>query len=203
MLSPSDQNSAYSDAMDLISTLFGVSFASGLNVYATVLAMGVLHRLGVLHLPQSLDVIATLPVMAGAALLYAVEFVADKVPYLDTVWDGVHTFIRPAAGAFLAFSMVGHVDPKWQVLAALLGGSIALTSHAAKASTRAAANVSPEPFSNWALSLTEDGIAFLLVWLVGSHPVIGLVLALLLTVAAIIIVWKLSRLIRRVFRRAA
>ncbi len=106
--------------MDLISTLFGISFASGLNVYATVLAMGVLHRFGVLHLPQSLDVIATLPVMAGAAILYAVEFVADKVPYLDTVWDGVHTFIRPAAGAFLAFSMVGHVDPKWQVLAPLL-----------------------------------------------------------------------------------
>jgi len=173
--------------MDLISTLFGVSFASGLNVYATVLAMGVLHRFGVLHLPQSLDVIATPPVMAGAALLYAVEFVADKVPYLDTIWDGVHTFIRPAAGAFLAFSMVGHVDPKWQVLAALVGGSVALTSHAAKASTRAAANVSPEPFSNWVLSLTEDGIAFLLVWLVGSHPVIGLVLALLLTVAAIVI----------------
>jgi hypothetical protein len=189
--------------MDLISTLFGVSFASGLNVYATVLAMGVLQRFGVLHLPQSLDAISTLPVMAVAALLYAVEFVADKVPYLDTVWDGVHTFIRPAAGAFLAFSMVGHVDPKWQVLAALLGGSVALTSHAAKASTRAAANVSPEPFSNWVLSLTEDGIAFLLVWLVSSHPVIGLVLALLLTVAAIVIIWKLSRLIRRVFHRAA
>jgi Domain of unknown function (DUF4126) len=189
--------------MDLISTLFGVSFASGLNVYATVLAMGVLQRFGVLHLPQSLDAISTLPVMAVAALLYAVEFVADKVPYLDTVWDGVHTFIRPTAGAFLAFSMVGHVDPKWQVLAALLGGSVALTSHAAKASTRAAANVSPEPFSNWVLSLTEDGIAFLLVWLVSSHPVIGLVLALLLTVAAIVIIWKLSRLIRRVFHRAA
>jgi Domain of unknown function (DUF4126) len=189
--------------VDLISTLFGVSFASGLNLYATVLAMGVLHRFGVLHLPQRLDVIATLPVMVGAALLYAVEFVADKVPYLDTVWDGVHTFIRPAAGAFLAFSMVGHVDPKWQVLAALLGGSVALTSHAAKASTRAAANVSPEPFSNWILSLTEDGLAFLLVWLVGSHPMVGLVLALLLTIAAIVIIWKLSRLIRRVFHRAA
>lgn len=189
--------------MDLISTLFGVSFASGLNLYATVLAMGVLHRFGVLHLPQRLDVIATLPVMGGAALLYAVEFVADKVPYLDTVWDVVHTVIRPAAGAFLAFSMVGHVDPKWQVLAALLGGSVALTSHAAKASTRAAANVSPEPFSNWTLSLTEDGLAFLLVWLVGSHPMVGLVLALLLTIAAIVIVWKLSRLIRRVFHRAA
>ncbi len=189
--------------MDLISTLFGVSFASGLNVYATVLAMGVLHRFGILHLPHNLDVISTLPVMAGAALLYALEFVADKVPYLDTIWDGVHTFIRPAAGAFLAFSMVGHVDPKWQVLAALLGGSVALTSHAAKASTRAAANLSPEPFSNWALSLTEDGIAFLLVWLVGSHPLIGLLLALLLIIAAIAVIWKLSRLVRGAFRRAA
>src|SRR5262249_53605902 len=191
------------NVMDLVSTLFGVSFASGLNVYATVLAMGVLHRFGILHLPHNLDVISTLPVMSGAALLYALEFVADKVPYLDTIWDGVHTFIRPAAGAFLAFSMVGHVDPKWQVLAALLGGSVALTSHAAKASTRAAANLSPEPFSNWALSLTEDGIAFLLVWLVGSHPLIGLVLALLLIIAAIAAIWKLSRLVRGAFRRAA
>src|SRR5262245_17318947 len=189
--------------MDLLSTLLGVSFASGLNLYATVLAMGVLSRLGILHLPPNLDVIASTTVMAIAAGLYGVEFIVDKVPFLDTFWDGLHTILRPAAGAFLSFSMVGHVDPKWQVLAALLGGSVALTSHAAKASTRAAANVSPEPFSNWVLSLTEDGIAFLLVWLVGSHPVIGLVLALLLTVAAIVIIWKLSRLIRRVFHRAA
>jgi hypothetical protein len=189
--------------MDLLSTLFGVSFASGLNVYATVLAMGVLHRFGILHLPQRLDVIATLPVMGVAALLYAVEFVADKVPYLDSVWDSLHTFIRPVAGAFLAFSMVGHVDPKWQILAALLGGSIAFTSHAAKASTRAVAHLSPEPFSNWVLSLTEDGIVFLLVWLVSAHPFVGLMLALVLTIAAIAIIWKLSRLIRRVFRHAA
>src|SRR5215510_14307680 len=185
--------------MDLISTLFGVSFASGLNLYATVLAMGVLHRCGVLHLPQRLDVIATLPVMVGAALLYAVEFVADKVPYLDTVWDGVHTFIRPAAGAFLAFSMVGHVDPKWQVLAALLGGSIALTSHAAKASTRAAANVSPEPFSNWVLSLSEDVISFALVWLTSTHPLIALFAVSVLIVAAVCVVWTLWRFARRVF----
>src|SRR5215813_14287862 len=189
--------------MDLISTLFGISFASGLNVYATVLAMGVLHRFGVLHLPHNLDVISTLPVMSGAALLYALEFVADKVPYLDTVWDGVHTFIRPAAGAFLAFSMVGHVDPKWQVLAALLGGSVALTSHAAKASTRAAANISPEPFSNWALSITEDILSFSLVWLATVHPLITVAIVLVLLAAAVYIIRKLSRFARRLFRRAA
>jgi hypothetical protein len=189
--------------MDLISTLLGISFASGLNVYATVLAMGVLHRFGVLHLPPSVDAVATAPVMAGAALLYLIEFVADKVPFLDHIWDGIHTVIRPAVGAFLAYSMVGHVDPQWQILAALLGGSVALTSHAAKASTRAAANLSPEPFSNWILSLAEDGTAFLLVWLVGSHPWAGLVVALMLIVVAITIVWKLSRMIRRVFRPAA
>src|SRR5215467_12307511 len=189
--------------MDLLSTLLGVSLASGLNVYATVLAMGVLHRLGILHLPSTLDVVASTPILVAATVLYGVEFVVDKVPFLDSAWDTLHTIIRPAVGAFLGYSLVGHVDPQWQVLAALLGGSVALTSHAAKASTRAAVNVSPEPFSNWILSLTEDGIAFLLVWLVGSHPLIGLVLALVLTVAAVAIIWKLSRLIRRVFRRAA
>src|SRR5262245_4890419 len=131
--------------MDLISTLLGVSFASGLNVYATVLAMGVLHRLGILHLPPTLDVVASVPVLAAAGVLYAVEFVVDKVPFLDSAWDTVHTIIRPAVGAFLAFSMVGHVDPQWQILAALVGGSVAFTSHAAKASTRAVTHVSPEP----------------------------------------------------------
>src|SRR5262249_493432 len=189
--------------MDLISTLLGVSFASGLNLYATVLAMGVLHRFGVLHLPPNLDAVASVPVICGAALLYVVEFVADKIPFLDHIWDVIHTIIRPAAGAFLAFSMVGHVDPQWHILEALLGGSIALTSHTAKASTRAVANVSPEPFSNWVLSLTEDGIAFLLVWLVGSHPLVGLVAASLLIIAAVVIAWKLSRMIRRVFPPAA
>lgn len=189
--------------MDLISALLGVSFASGLNVYATVLAMGVLHRFGVLHLPPTLDAVASTPILVVAAIMFAVEFVVDKVPYLDSIWDTVHTIVRPAAGAFLAFSMVGHVDPQWQILAALLGGSVAFTSHAAKASTRAAAHLSPEPFSNWILSLTEDAIAFVLVWLVGSHPLVGLAVALVLVVGSILLVWKLSRVVRRVFRRVA
>lgn len=189
--------------MDLLSTLLGVSLASGLNVYATVLAMGVLHRLGILHLPSTLDVVASTPILVAAAVLYVVEFVVDKVPFLDSAWDTLHTIIRPAVGAFLGYSLVGHVDPQWQVLAALLGGSLAFTSHAAKASTRAVVHVSPEPFSNWILSLTEDAIAFVLVWLVGSHPMIGLAVAAGVLAAAALIVWKLSHVVRRVFRRAA
>ena len=155
---------------DLLSAVLGLSFASGLNAYATVLGLGVMHRLGVFHLPPRLEVIATTPVITAAAVLYMVEFVADKIPFIDTLWDGIHTVIRPAAGALLAHGVVGNVDPQWQVVAALIGGSIALTAHTAKASTRAAVNVSPEPFSNWALSLIEDGLSFLLVWLTGSHP---------------------------------
>jgi hypothetical protein len=189
--------------MNLLSTLLGVSVASGLNAYATVLAMGLLHRFGVLHLPPTLDVVSRTPVLVAAAVLYALEFIVDKVPFLDTAWDGLHTIIRPAVGAFLAYSVVGHVDPQWQILAALIGGSLAFTSHAAKASTRAAVQVSPEPFSNWVLSLVEDGIAFLLVWLVASHPLVGFGLALVVLVIAGLVVWKLSGLARRVFRRAA
>ena len=189
--------------MNLLSALLGVSVASGLNVYATVLAMGALHRLGVLHLPPSLDVVSTLPVMIVAGALYAIEFVVDKIPVLDSAWDAVHTVIRPAAGALLAFSMVGHVDPQWQLLAALLGGSLALTSHAAKASTRAAAQISPEPVSNWILSVTEDGIAYLLVWLVGAHPLIGLATAVATAAVAAFVVWKFYRFARRAFQRSA
>jgi hypothetical protein len=189
--------------MDLLSTLLGVSFASGLNLYATVLAMGVLNRIGVLHLPSNLQVISSTPVIIVAALLYGVEFVVDKIPFLDTFWDSLHTILRPMVGAFLSFSIVGHVDPTWQVLAALLGGSVALTSHVAKASTRVVTHASPEPFSKWILSLTEDGIAFALVWLVSSHPLVGLVVVLVLATIAITIVWKLFHLLNRVFRRAA
>jgi hypothetical protein len=165
--------------------------------------MGLFSRLGVLHLPPNLEVITSIPVLIVAAVLYGVEFVADKVPLLDTFWDGLHTILRPAAGAFLAYSMVGRVDPTWQVLAALLGGSVALTSHAAKASTRVVSHVSPEPFSNWFLSVTEDGVAFALVWLVGAHPLAGLAAVLVLAALAIIVVWKVSRTVRRVFRRVA
>lgn len=184
---------------DLLSAVLGIAFASGLNAYATVLGLGFLHRYDILQLPSGLDVLATTPVIIAAAALYLIEFVADKIPYFDTMWDAVHTFIRPAAGALLAYGIVQ--DPQWQVLAALLGGSVAFTSHAAKASTRAAVNASPEPFSNWFLSLAEDAIAFALVWLTASHPVIALSLAVGLLLLAILIVWKLSKFFAAAFRR--
>ena len=187
---------------DLLSGVLGLSFGSGLNAYATVLGLGILHRMGVAHLPPSLEVIGSTPVIATAALLYVIEFIADKIPLFDSIWDGIHTVIRPAAGALLGYGIVGNVDPQWQVIAALLGGGIALTAHTAKASTRAAVNMSPEPFSNWFLSLGEDALSFLLVWLTSTHPLIALALGLVLAAAAIYIVWKLSNVARRVFRRA-
>jgi Domain of unknown function (DUF4126) len=188
---------------NMLSALLGVSFAAGLNAYATVLALGLMHRFGMVHLPPSLQIVGTTPVLAAAALLYIVEFVADKIPWVDTIWDGIHTVIRPAAGALLGYAAVGNVDPQWQVVAALVGGSLALTSHAAKASTRAAVNVSPEPFSNWFLSLMEDGLSFVIVWLTASHPFVAIALVLLLVATALYIIWKLSHLTRRVFRRAS
>src|SRR5262245_31605874 len=118
---------------NLLSAVLGVSFAAGLNAYATVLALGLMQRFGVVHLPQGLEVLGSPIVIFGAAALYLVEFVADKVPFIDSMWDTVHTVIRPAAGGLLAYGMVGDVGPEWQVVAALVGGGVALTSHAAKA----------------------------------------------------------------------
>jgi hypothetical protein len=187
---------------DFVSAVLGLSFASGLNAYATILALGVMQRFGIIHLPPGLDVVAATPVIAGAALFYVVEFVADKVPIVDNLWDGIHTVIRPVAGAWLAYAAVGQVSPQWQALAALAGGSIALTSHTAKASTRAAVNVSPEPFSNWTLSLAEDALSIFLVWLATEHPSLAIAIVSALVLIAIYIIWKLWRLAGRVFRRA-
>jgi len=188
---------------NMLSAVLGLSLSAGLNTYATVFALGLLDRLGVVHLPSTLHVVSTTPVLVAAAFLYLVEFVADKIPWFDSIWDGIHTLIRPAAGALLAYGVVGNVDPQWQVIAALAGGSIALTAHTAKASTRAAVNVTPEPFSNWLLSVMEDAVAFVVVWLTVTHPIIGMAAALSVLFLAALIVWKLSRFARRVFRKAS
>jgi Flp pilus assembly protein TadB len=185
----------------LWSTLFAVSFASGLNIYATILTLGLLNRFQIVELPGQLDVVSSTPVIAGAAILYALEFIADKIPYIDSVWDVIHSVIRPIGGAVLAYSAVGRVDPGLQMLAALVGGSVALTSHAAKASTRAVANLSPEPFSNWILSFGEDLVAVGLVSLAVMYPWIALVVVLALMCLAVVILVKFSRLIRGLWRR--
>jgi hypothetical protein len=184
-----------------LTTLLGAAFAAGLNIYATILALAAMHRFEIILLPEGMALLASTPVMIVAGILYAIEFVADKVPLVDTLWDTVNTVIRPAAGALLAFGIVGPVEPQWQIIAALVGGGVALTSHVAKASTRAAVNVSPEPFSNWILSLAEDALVFFVMWLVGKHPVAASIVVLVLIALAAALIWKFSRLVRRVFRR--
>ena len=185
----------------ILGFLLGTAFASGLNLYASVAALGLLHRYHFITLPESLQVLADPWVLGIAIVLYFVEFVADKVPWLDSAWDVVHTFIRPPAAALLAYATVGNVPEAWRLAAGLIAGGVALTSHTAKASTRAAANTSPEPFSNWVLSLAEDGIAVTLVWLATTHPIVTMFIVAVLAALAIFVIIKLFGILRRVLRR--
>jgi ABC-type xylose transport system permease subunit len=138
------------------------------------------------------------PIVLGlAGTLFIIEFIADKIPYVDSAWDAVHTFIRPPAAAVLSYSAFGSVPEEWKLGAALLAGSVALTSHGAKASTRAAANTSPEPVSNWALSLFEDGLVVFLVWMAAEHPLLTAGLVIVLLVLAILLIRKLWRFARQ------
>ncbi len=190
--------------MELFQTLglaLGTSFAAGLNLYATILTAGLLQRFGLVSLPASLDVVASPVILGVAGVLFVVEFVADKVPWVDTAWDVAHTLIRPAAAAVLAFAGYAEMDPAWLFGAALLAGSVALTSHGAKASTRAAVNASPEPLSNWILSFTEDGIAIGLTWLALTHPLITAGVVLLLLIMAVVVIRALFRFVRARFSR--
>src|SRR5258705_4075142 len=151
----------------------GAGFSSGLNLYATVATLGILQRLGIIHLPLPLAIIAHPIVLGAAVALYIIEFLADKIPFVDTVWDTIHTFIRPPAAAVIAFSASASAPPEWRWAAALLAGGVALTSHSTKASTRAAVNTVPEPFSNWALSIGEDLLAGLVLRVTTANPFAG------------------------------
>ncbi len=195
------------NAISTIALALGTSFAAGLNLYATVAALGLMQRFGVAQLPAPLQVLAHPAVLTAAIALYVIEFVADKIPVVDTVWDVVHTFIRPPAAAILAYGALAQVPEAWRVVAALLAGGIALTSHGTKASARAAANASPEPFSNWGLSLFEDGFAVVLAWLAVRHPWATLVIVVLLCALCLFLLVRLFAFLRRalarVFRREA
>jgi len=179
-----------------LGALMGLSFVSGIRLYSTVLATGLGIRTGLIDLPASLanlEVLAATPVLVIAGVIYIVEFIADKVPWIDTLWDSVHTFIRPLGAAVLGVATVGDVDPVLRMGAFLLAGTVALSSHSAKAGTRLVANHSPEPFSNIGLSLAEDGLVLGGVWLALTHPVIALVIVLVLVA---IIIWCIPRLVR-------
>ncbi|HSD71816.1 MAG TPA: DUF4126 domain-containing protein [Thermoanaerobaculia bacterium] len=178
----------------------GASVASGIRVYATVAALGFLHRIGAIHLPHGLEVLSEVPIIVLASALYLIEFVADKVPAVDSVWDAVHTFIRPPAAAVLGFAAFGDVAEPWRIAAALLCGTLALSSHGIKASTRLAINTSPEPFTNWAASFGEDVFVAALIWAAVSHPAAALVVAGVVLIAAALLATWIYRMLRRLFR---
>jgi hypothetical protein len=189
------------DPIHALGLALGAGFSSGLNLYATVATLGLLERFGVVRLPGSLQVLAYPWIIGIALALYAIEFLADKIPYVDTVWDAVHTFIRPPAAALLAYSAAVSAPAEWRWGAALLAGGVALTSHGTKASTRAAANTSPEPFSNWLLSLGEDALAVWLTWMATVHPTATIVIVALLIILAILLLFYLFRFLRSALRR--
>src|SRR5258705_451171 len=185
--------------MNPIQTLglaLGAGFSSGLNLYATVATLGLLQRYGVLQLPPALQVLSHPWVLGIAIALYLVEFLADKIPYFDTIWDAVHTFIRPPAAALLAYAASGAAPAEWRWGAALLAGGVALTSHGTKASARAAVNTSPEPFSNWILSLGEDVLAVLLTWMATGYPIATIAGVATLTVVAGFLLFHLFPFLR-------
>jgi hypothetical protein len=182
--------------LETLGFALGTSFASGLNVYATVAAAGLFQRFGLIQLPDNLQVLAS-PIVLGIAIaLFLIEFIADKIPYVDTAWDAVHTFIRPPAAALISYTAFGQVPEEWKVSAALLAGGVALTSHGAKATTRAAANTSPEPVSNWTLSFLEDGVAVFLAWMAAAHPFLTAGLVVVLVILAVLLIWRLFGYIR-------
>jgi hypothetical protein len=178
-----------------------LAFASGLNLYATVAVLGLCSHFGLVALPEQFRAFDNSIVIGVALFMYAIEFVADKVPWLDSAWDAIHTVIRPIGGAFVAVTAMAPASPTATALAALIGGSVAFTSHAAKASTRGLANTSPEPFSNWMLSFVEDIVAAGLSYVALTHPVLAATIALILLAAIALLASFVIRALRRRFAR--
>jgi hypothetical protein len=190
------------DVAQLIALAAVLGFASGIRLYAVLLVVGLVGYAGWVELPAGLAILQHPWVIGASAVMFLIEFVADKIPGVDTVWDTIQTFIRIPAGAALAAAVFGVMDSGvWTTVAAILGGSLAATSHFTKAGTRAAANTSPEPFSNVGLSVAEDITTAGVLWLVLTHPLVALALVLALTLLAAWILPKLIRFVVRVVKR--
>ncbi len=183
-----------------LSLAMGTAWTSGINLYATVAALGIASRLEMIQLPPGLEVLSHPGVIAIACIMYVIEFVADKVPYVDTGWDVLHTFIRVPAGAILAARSLGDVNPALELMAVLGGGTLALVAHGTKATTRLAINASPEPFSNWAASVAEDVTVLGGVWLMFNHPIVMIILVLAFLALMVWLTPKVFRLAKRGFQ---
>jgi hypothetical protein len=189
--------------MDLVTLgrTLGFSFAAGVNLYATVAIVGLAARYGWVDLPPQFQMFNNTFVIGAAIVLYLVEFFADKIPYVDSLWDMIHTVIRPVGGALIAVATLGDASPGVEGLVALLGGTVAAGSHLTKTSTRAVANTSPEPVSNWALSFGEDVFVVGLGYLALAHPIAALVVAVVLLALIAIFAAVIVRTVRRWFSR--
>ena len=185
------------DTLAFLGRTLGFSFAAGINLYATVALIGLASRFGWVAMPPEYAMFDNDWVIGTAVVLYLVEFAADKVPWVDTLWDSVHTFVRPIGGALVAVVGLGEASPGTQGMIALLGGAVAAGSHVTKAGTRVAANTSPEPFSNWFLSLFEDALVVALAALAMQYPLAALAVCLLLLTAIVLLFATIIRAFRR------
>ncbi len=185
--------------VEAIALSMGAAWASGINLYAALATLGVLGATGYIVLPPELAILANPVVIAAAGFMYTIEFVADKIPGVDTAWDSLHTFIRIPAGAVLAAGAVGDIGTGAQVAAAIVGGSLAAATHCTKAGSRVLINASPEPFSNWGASIAEDIAVIVGMWAAVKQPEIFLVLLILFIALMIYLLPKIWRGIRKVF----
>lgn len=182
--------------------LVAVSFAAGLNVYATVATLGLLAHAGVLPLPPALQLLANWWVIAAAGVMFVIEFFADKIPAFDLIWNALHTFIRVPVAALLAYGATATLSPWEQLAATVAGGAIALAAHGGKTAVRAAVTPSPEPLSNITLSLGEDGLAIFLTWFATRHPYIAMAMVGLLLAVIVVLTRWVVRSLGALFRGA-
>ena len=175
----------------------GASLTAGLNLYITILTLGLLNRYEVLSLPESMEILSHPWVLVTAAVLFLVEFVADKIPYVDNSWDAVHGFIRIPAGAILAVAALSDLPPHLVWAAALVGGFVSFSAHGAKASARLAVNATPEPFSNWVLSFLEDIVSLGVLWLVTNYPYAALLVSAVLLVFFVGVIFLFYQFFKR------
>lgn len=191
------------DAISSVALASGLSWASGIRLYATVCLVGVLAKLGYIQLPDALAVLSHPYLIGLSGLLFVIEFIADKSPVFDSAWDSLHTFIRIPAGALLAMGAISSADPIIATSVALLGGTLAGGTHFAKSGSRALINTSPEPFSNWAASFAEEGVVAVGLWLMLAHPALFLVFLVIFVAGVIWLLPRLWRGIRLVWQHLA
>ncbi|MDA2925712.1 DUF4126 domain-containing protein [Acidobacteria bacterium AH-259-G07] len=184
-----------------VALALGASLTAGLNLYITILTLGLMDYFEILDLPENLEVLSNPWVLVTAGVLFTIEFVTDKIPYLDNTWDAIHSFIRIPAGAVLAASALGDAPEHLIWVAALVGGFVSLAAHGAKASTRLAINTTPEPFTNWFVSLFEDTLSLVVLWLVSTHPYLALGLIVLLVGGCLTLIYLFYHFFKMLFRR--